>query len=311
MKGLKIMQAANFNCVFGEEKNVPMLKEFKRIIFPAFKTGKKEYSKSIIKKFFFNDIKIFDTNLGYCLYGKIIKDIDLLIKSKLDKDGNLIEADDKVPSAPYSEFILILKNHRMLFTPSQQGSPTLRDFKNLISHSIKNTIRMNDIRENKRILKFKLNIFVIPEEITLKNKLDKFEKIEFFKFEIQPQNSRLFDNEYIRKLEVERKGLGADKIEQKIVKPSHLNRIKEIVLKFKDMAYYTLKGKEKDKDWEVIENSTYKKEIEYFFHEGNSNDENIKIAVNAAASQDKRIVEVDNHNTLVYNEVLNDIESLK
>ncbi|MHD0313944.1 hypothetical protein [Fusobacterium varium] len=311
MKGLKVIQAANFNCVFGKEKDIPMLKEFKRIVFPAFKNGKKEYQNSIIKKLFFSEIKIFETNLGYCLYGKIIKDIDLVIKNKLDSKGNLIDVDDKVSSAPYSEFILILKNHKMLFTPSQPGSPTLHDFKNLINHSITNIIKINDIREGKRRLNFKLDIFEIPEEIALEKKLSKFEEIEFFKFEIHPQNSRLFDDDYISKLEEERKGLGADKIEQKIFKPSHLERIKKVVLTFKDMAYYTLKGKEKDKEWEVIKNSTYKKEIEHHFPEANSNSENIRIAVNIVASQDKRIVEVDKDNTLVYNEALNSIKSLE
>ena len=35
MKGKKFIKAVNFNCVFGEN-NEPMLKEFNRIVFPAF-----------------------------------------------------------------------------------------------------------------------------------------------------------------------------------------------------------------------------------------------------------------------------------
>lgn len=310
MKGLKTIQAVNFNCVFGADE-IPMLEEFKRIVFPAFKYGKKEYKNSIIKKFFFSETKIFETNLGYCLYGKIIKDIDLVIKNKLDDEGNLIDVDDKVPSAPYSEFILILKNHKMLFTPSQQGSPTLSDFKNLIKYSMTKLIKANDFREDKKRLKFKLNIYEIPEEIKLEQKLNKFEEIDFFKFEIAPQNARLFDDNYISNLEQERKEMGANKIQQTVVKPSCLTRIKEVVLSFKDMASYTLKGKEKDKDWETINNSTYKKEIEYHFPEANSNDENIKIAINQVASQDRRIVEIDEENNWVYNNKIEEIKELR
>lgn len=310
MKGLKTIQAVNFNCVFGNEE-APMLEEFKRIVFPAFKYGKKEYKNSIVKQFFFSEVKIFETNLGYCLYGKIIKDINLVVKNILDDKGNLIDVDNKVPSAPYSEFILILKNHKMLFTPSQPGSPTLYDFKNLIKHSITKLIRANDFREDKKRLKFRLNIYEIPEEVKLEQKLKKFKEIEFFKFEIAPQNSRLFDDNYINNLEKERKEMGANKIQQVIVKPSYLERIKEIILSFKDMASYTLKGREKDKDWETINNSTYKKVIEYHFPEANSNDENIKIAINQVASSDRRIVEIDMENDLVYNKKIEEIKKMR
>lgn len=309
MKGLKVIQATNFNCVFGKEKSTPMLREFKRIVYPAFKYGKKEYKNSIIKKFFFSDIKILDSNLGYCLYGKIIKDIDLVIKNKLDSLGNLIDVDDKVPSAPYSEFILILRNHKMIFTPSQNGSPTLFNFKTLINHSIRNIIKANDIREGKRLLNFNLDIFEIPEEVVLEQKLNKFDTIDYFKFEIQPQNARFFDHEYLENLEAQRKDIGADKIEQTIVKPSCIKKVKEIILSFKDMAYYTLKGKEKNKDWEIIKNSTYKKQIEHHFPEANSNETNILEAIRIAG-QDKRIAEVDIENNCIYNEEIEEIKKL-
>ena len=310
MRGLKTIQAANFNCVFGKEKRA-MLKEFKNIIFPAFSTGKKEYKNSMIKKFFFKEVKIFDSNLGYCLYGKIIKNINLVVKNRLDTKENLIDVDVKVPSAPYSEFIIILKNHRMLFVPSQPGSPTLYDFKNLIKHSIKSIIRNNDIREEKRRLTFELEIFEIPQEILLEQKLSKVKDIEFFKFEIQPQNSKIFDDNYFRELEEARKEIGASKIEQKIIKPTCVERIKKMVLNLKDMAHYSLKVREPGKEWETIKNSTYKKEIEHYFDETKTNDENIKIAVDSVAGQDKRLSEFDKENTLVYNEVIEEVKKLQ
>ncbi|MBR8749970.1 hypothetical protein IX317_001650 [Fusobacterium sp. DD29] len=309
MKGKKFIKAVNFNCVFGEN-NEPMLKEFNRIVFPAFKNGRQEKSRSIVKKLMFHEVKIFKSELGYCLYGKIIKDISLIIENQLDSKGNLIQVNKEVDSAPYSEFILILVNHKMLYIPSQPGSPTLSDFKSLIKHSMKNIIKVNDIREDKKLLKFELDIFEIPEEITLKNKLKSVEVVDYFKFQIKAQNSILFDDKYIANLENERKELGAKNIEQKIDKPTNLEKIKQTILTLKDMACYTLRAKFKDKEWETIKNSTYVKIIEYYFDESNSDNENIKEAVNQVAKAEKRLSEIDEHNKIVYNETEEQIKKL-
>lgn len=309
MKGLKKIQTANFNCVFGIERNIPMLKEFKRIVYPAFQIKEKKSNKANTTRMFFKDVKIFESELGYCVYGKIVKDTILIANTQLDAKDNLIEVNKELASAPYSEFILMLKNHKMLFVPSQAGSPTLYNFKNLTSHNMSRLIRSNDLREEKIRLKFDLEIYEIPEELKLKAKLAKAESIDYFKFEVRPQNARLFDDDYINKLDEERKEIGAETIEQKIKKPSKMDKIKSFISTLGDMAHYSLRMKEKDGPWETIKNSTYKKVIDHYFSETNSDEANLNEAVRVA-SFDKRVSEVDKENISVYNETLSDIERL-
>lgn len=309
MKGFKRIQTANFNCVFGIEKNIPLLTEFNKIVYPAFKLKEKKSNKANTTRIFFKDIKLYNSDLGYCLYGKIVKDTILTANTQLDQKDNLLKVNKTLASAPYSEFILILKNHKLLFIPSQAGSPTLHVFKNLITHNIKKLIHRNDFREDNLLLKVDLEIYEIPEELKLKHKFEKIEAIDYFKFKVRPQNARLFDGDYFNNLEKERKEIGADTIEQKIVKPSKIEKIKKFILDLSDMAHYSIRMKEKDKDWETIKNSTYKKEIEYVFPEENSDEENIKEAIRLA-SYDRRISKIDSENDLVYNNSIDEIKNL-
>lgn len=313
MRGFKKIQTANFNCVFGIEGNISMLENFKRIVYPAFKDTERKTTKNGVTSLFFKDIKIIDTlEIGYCLYGKIIKDTTLVAHTQLDPSDNLMDVDEKLRSAPYSEFILFLKNHKMLYVPSQPGSPTLYDFKRLTNNNISKIIRSNDFKEGDRRLTYDLDIFEIPEEAKLSKRLEEMESLEYLKFEIKPQNSRIFKNEdfeNFKNLEEERKDTGSKTIEKKYTKSSNLERMKSIILGLRDMAKYSFKMKDKEGISQTIKNSTYRKNIEHRFSEELSNDKNVLEAVRICAT-DKRISELDAENTRVYNEIEEDLKKL-
>ena len=110
----KKMAVANFNVVFfagAQEKT--LLDCFETIVYPAFTSGVKRVSGGA--EYFFMDIEIEEETEGdLILKGKLIKKTILEIKSDIDEMGNLVEKDDRYSTAPYSMFVIYLRNHRMI-----------------------------------------------------------------------------------------------------------------------------------------------------------------------------------------------------
>lgn len=52
----------------------------------------------------------------------------------LTEKGNLVERNDVYPTAPFSTFIVYLKNHRMILVENQKGSPSLDSFRSTVKY---------------------------------------------------------------------------------------------------------------------------------------------------------------------------------
>lgn len=132
--GMKKISVANFNVVFLEgEKEKPLLSHFDDIVMPSLTSGKKRRSGDCT--YLLLDVKVKKTDSGdLVLCGIIVKKTTLEVKSDLDERGELVEKDDKYSTAPYSTFVIYLKNHRMLFAENQKGSPSLSNFKALVNY---------------------------------------------------------------------------------------------------------------------------------------------------------------------------------
>lgn len=130
----KKVNVANFNVVFLEEKDeAPLLKYFDSIVVPAFQSGIKKDNKDA--ELFFMNVEVVEDSEGeYVLVGYVVKKTVLEVKSDVDEKGNLIEKDEKYPSAPYSTFAIYLKNHRMVYVLNQKGSPNIKSFSGLTKH---------------------------------------------------------------------------------------------------------------------------------------------------------------------------------
>ncbi len=309
MKGEKEITIANFNCVFGENSDIPMLKEFKRIIFPAFNYFEKR--KSGRAEYFFYEIKLINSgDFGFYLVGKVVKRTNLEIKSEMKDENTLIEVDKTYGTAPFSEFILLLKNHRMLFAPNQAGSPSINEFKKLISHNIKAIISANHFEEDGKKFKFELDIFEMPSEIALTKELEETESIEYFRFEVAPLNNDIFDESDFESLSKEREETGSKKIIKKYENPSKMESIIPKIKKLYDMATYSIRIKKKDGNTKTIFNSTYKEKLTHYFPENRTDLENYEEAINLVYS-DKRVSRLSKDNENVYNETFEVLESLK
>lgn len=140
----KKMAVANFNVVFfagAQEKT--LLDCFETIVYPAFTSGVKRVSGGA--EYFFMDIEIEEETEGdLILKGKLIKKTILEIKSDIDEMGNLVEKDDRYSTAPYSMFVIYLRNHRMIYVENQKGSPSLKSFSATAKYALNTYVRENN-----------------------------------------------------------------------------------------------------------------------------------------------------------------------
>lgn len=128
----KKVSVANFNVVFmDKEKESPLLDYFDTILMPALKSGitKRQGDKTYL----IMDVAVKqDANNDYILTGLIVKSTVLEIKSMFDEYGNLVEKNEVYPTAPFSTFVIYLKNHRMILVENQKGSPSLDSFRSTV-----------------------------------------------------------------------------------------------------------------------------------------------------------------------------------
>lgn len=193
MAGKKV-SIANFNLVFHEKGlDKGMLEYFDEIVMPALTCG--YFRKSGDATFLFMDIKVFERYGEYILTGIIVKKTILEVKSDLTSDGRLIEVDEKYPAAPYSTFIIYLKNHRMVYVENQKGSPNIKSFRATMQYILNKYVKqqMFELEEEERE-KYPipiLNVVGIPTREKLKAVLKDAEKINKLTLRFYPLNGDL------------------------------------------------------------------------------------------------------------------------
>lgn len=179
----------------GKEER-PLLDYFDTIVYPALNSGYIRDSDNA--SFRFLDVKVIKNKMGeYIFTGLFVKKTMLEIKSDLDENGKLIPLDDKYSSAPYSVFIIYLKNHRMLFTENQKGSPTIQNFTAAVRYCINRYVREENRRrrmENENPLPIPvINVTGILFREDIEKVLQNVEKINLLTLRFYPLNG---DNDY-------------------------------------------------------------------------------------------------------------------
>lgn len=141
---------------------------------------------------FLHEIELIENKKGdAALIGRIVKWTTLEVFSDLDEKGQLIEKDEHYSSAPYSTFIIYLRNHRMLFVPNQKGSPTLVNFRSTIAYILKNYVN-NYNSENEEKLPYALvNIVGVPSARSMEELLKTVKKINSLTLKFYPLNGDL------------------------------------------------------------------------------------------------------------------------
>lgn len=148
-KNMKKVSVANFNTVFLQENDVeaPLLDYFDTIVMPALNSDIKRNVGDDSYIIMNTEVKQ-TADEDYVLTGYIVKKTVLERLSDLDEDGNLIELDDRYSAAPFSLFVIYLRNHRMIYVENQKGSPRLSSFRSTIKYIIDTYVKLQNEERN-------------------------------------------------------------------------------------------------------------------------------------------------------------------
>ena len=131
--------------------------------------------------YLFKYVNVVKNHLDFVLIGVIIKKPTSEVSSNRGENEEIIDLDYKYLSAPYSTFVLYLRNHRMMFVENQEGSPKLDNFRTTVKYVIDKYInKQNKILEknNKDLLPIPLiNIVGIPTRKRIEAELKKMSEI--------------------------------------------------------------------------------------------------------------------------------------
>ena len=200
----KRIYLANFNITFGEN-DAPMLTQFENIILPAFTS--KEHVKGRYDKdsfFFFEDVRMKEYDkFGYALVGNIIKKTKVEFKSDY-VDGRLVMKNEVHSNAPYSRFILFLKNHRLALIKNEKESPTLKNLQHTFEKNAKKIIKLHNDKLNDnpdKTLRYPgivANVIPLPLEEDVKEVFSRIDSIQKFSLRFFPLNGDIDMSEFVQ-----------------------------------------------------------------------------------------------------------------
>lgn len=338
MANTKYATLANFNCTFKiNSETYPMLNYFEKIIWPAFndktlirKTYKRNDKKLPIR-YHISDVKIVELDNGnnLALIGKHIKRTILEISEDYKPDKGFIGESETKPSAPYSTFIILLNNHRVIYFPNKAGAPDIRSFasttRSIIDQYINNQrdILLNKLDKKEYPAKeaaiyikneyptAELNIVAIEsEELAIEAFKNIFSirdvKFKFYKTNNDPIDfDSVFESAY--KLIDQ---TNSNSMEQKFNSPKEISVIETAVIKSKGKTNYKINAVNINKESIIITPDKISPKIEIFVDDNISIEKNISYVYNQLKER-KEIRSISEDNKNIFNKFKNLIFSLK
>lgn len=280
MNELKELDIANFNCTFGE-KDEPMLKYFQNIIFPAF-------TSNIVRKvkgneYFFYNVGIVEYEEDeLVLYGDFIKDTELEVNTKYDKEKGLINVNERHESAPYSTFIIFLKNHRMVFVKNQKGSPDIRSFRSAVNYIFGQYVRNvnKELSKEERLPIAMLNLVNLPSMVSIEKQFEEVESIKNLKMKLYPLNGEIPVNKLYNEIRKDMRRLGSKTGNVSYNTPDNKDEIMKLINETEGTADPVIKVRVIDGSERTLKSNSFS--------------EKIKIAINTTHSHIEKIISVIN-----------------
>ena len=237
----RIMHFANFNITYGVDEN-PMLEHFEDIIFPAFCSGYKRGKEDERPLFYFDGVDIKNIDNEYVLVGNYIKDTEYDVHTTV-QDGKLVSTPAQVPTAPYSRFVIFLKNHRMVLVRNESQSPDIRSFQATVRKMLSNYIRQTNrtIKEKGQKLPNALvNIVDIPLQKDIEEVLKDVSKINWLKFRFFPLNNDINPIPIAEDIDKEMKKIGSKHAHVQFISPDSKPEVKALIRQSAGIAAMTL-----------------------------------------------------------------------
>ena len=235
------MHFANFNITYGPNEE-PMLSHFEDIIYPAFLSDYKRGKTDERPLFYMSDVKIKVIEDDYVLVGNYIKDTQYDVHTTI-QDGELVSTPSSVPTAPYSRFIIFLKNHRMILVRNESQSPDIRSFQAtvrvIVNKYVSNTNRK--IKEKKdKLPNALINIVDIPLPNDIEAVLKDVKKINWLKMRFFPLNNDIDPIPVAQNIDMEMKKIGSKRAHIQFTSPESKEEVKGLIDRSAGLAVSTL-----------------------------------------------------------------------
>lgn len=306
----RTVELANFNCVFGDE-NEPLLAHFSDVFYPAITSGYDiKYNGN---HYTFDNINIFNhPTLGYVLTGLFIKQTELEILSQKDPiSGKLISTNKSIPSAPFSIFVLLLKNHRLLFFKNQNGSPRTTTLKTICEKIISRYLRKVNlgVNYNSKLPAAHITIIPLPSNSSLKEQFKNLKQINSIVYKITPLNGdENFKSEMTDLLNQVNK-LKARDGSWKINKPEDKDKVIEQIEDTRDLALATVRGTAHNGNPIILTPDNYSEKVLVKLPV-ESNQESIIESMYNIATENSALLETSETNKNIYSKSQDMIQSL-
>ena len=271
----KNMQFANFNITFGENDD-PMLEHFEDIIYPAFTGDYIRGKKTQVPYYFFDDVRIKEIDNEYVLVGNYIKVTEYKVVTTM-QDGILVSTPSDVPTAPYSRFIVFLKNHRMVLIRNETNSTDIRSFQKTVREILNTYIwEANRERENGKKLPIAIvNIVDIPMKDSIEEVLKNVNKVNWIKLRFFPLNNDLDPLPLAQSFREDMNRMGCKTGNVTFNSPTSKNGIKKVIEETGGMAVATMQVTDTDGEKRKIKEGAFSSttKIEYEGNVSSSGDE--------------------------------------
>lgn len=288
----KNMQFANFNITFGEQEE-PMLTYFDEIIYPSFIGGYKRCKKNQFPIFSFADVTIKEIKGEYVLVGNYIKDTQYSVVTTV-KDGELVSSPANIPTAPYSRFIIFLKNHRMVLIKNESSSPDIRSFqatvRSVMSQYRRDRNKELEEKDEKDKLPYScINIVDIPLKDDIDKVLEDVNKINWVKLRFFPLNNDINPFPIAQAIDNEMKSLKTKTANVTFNSPESSSRVKKMIHESAGLAVATM---------EVLDKYGEKRKIK---EDSFSSSKKIPMKDNIVDQDDEKLVDIAKEHPIITN----------
>ena len=304
----KNMQFANFNITFGEN-DLPMLEHFEDIIFPAFTSGLIRGKKEELPYYSFDDVRIKEIDDEYVLVGNFIKSTEYKVITTV-ADGVLVSSPADVPTAPYSRFIIFLKNHRMVLVRNETNSPDIRSFQKTVREILTKYIReanTNRPKEDKLPIAI-VHIVDIPLKDSIEQVLKDVNKVNWLKLRFFPLNNDLDPMPLAQVMKKDMQKVGSKTGNLVFNSPGSKQGIKDVIEATGGMAVATMQVTDSDGEKRRIKEGAFSSttKVEYNGNLSASGDSYLI----AQAQKDHTVTVTSPENQNIYNRMINTIKKL-
>ncbi|WP_019007451.1 hypothetical protein [Cohnella laeviribosi] len=299
MKESKQLTIANFNCTFGNEDE-PFLNFFEQIVIPAFQSGKAK--KTDGAEFFFDNVNVYMLRGIYFLTGFIIKKTELEVRSRYSEEKGIEHTNLRIPSAPYSIFLIALNNHRMILVKNQKGSPSIANFsstaRDILSDYVKEQNRENSAKD-KKLPTPHLNVVPIPFKGAINKELVGVKKIHYMKLRFYPLNGDIPVQGLFKELTEQLEILGSKSGNTTINSPKNILQVGEFIRETKGTVEPTLRVEDRFGNKRTLKSDSFTDVLTIELDEENEYSSNLDTIVGKVLNKEE-FTEVSEDNERIY-----------